>query len=427
MTTTNTNERQAGTTVAEYWNGRGSLRNLVAELERQKETKIDFVADVRALGFMSTNVIDSDRPGVTGIEPGKPDELRELRLIPHRERAGAVAEFFEDYRGLPLSESAYGQLCEKCDPPIPVGYGRKLLRADIPSAGRLLSTTFADRPKRRLIRCLDGRVRAVLSDSYRFVDHYDLAFTALEVVKEHNGEVIEASLDDHKMRLKFTTRELWDQLDAVREGGPKNNWYAGGLGSQEFLSKVGARTRDDLPGGPGTIHPSVVVSNSETGQGGINVRLGIMQGICFNLATVETVVNDIHLGGKLEAGIFSEEARAAESKSVFLKARDAIRAAFTPDRFRRLVEKLRASAEFPIEAPSSAVRLCAERLDLSDDHRDVLLAHFITDWKPTALGLASAVTRFAQDYQEPEVAEGFETFAGELLSEPKKALAGLSV
>ena len=38
-------------TVSEFaaWTGRGRLDQLVGELERQKETKIDFVADTRSL------------------------------------------------------------------------------------------------------------------------------------------------------------------------------------------------------------------------------------------------------------------------------------------------------------------------------------------------------------------------------------------
>jgi hypothetical protein len=403
-------------THAEYsrdgWGGRGSLSRLVAELERQKATKIDFVADVRDLGA-SVHVQEN--------EPGRKSEsINTLRMVP---KSPAMGEFI-DKTGIEFTDSAFSQLLQKSEPAIPVRYGRSLLAENGIAASNLTEETFFGSGRRRLFRCLDGVVRSVLSDSYRFVDHFDLAFTALEEVQARDGEVIEATLDDHRMRLKFTSRSIFEVLDATREGSDRSKWYAGGIGSKEHLRKVGANAGDALPGGPGTIHPSVVLSNSETGHGGINVRLGILHGICFNLATVESIVSDIHLGGTLDGGIFTDETRAADSKVIFLKTRDAIRTAFEPERFKRLVDKLRRSAEVEILAPSSAVGLVAERLELDQERRDAILGHFVADYAQTALGLASAVTRAAQDVDHPEVAEEWEQFAGEILAAPERTLAG---
>ena len=47
-------ETNAATTVSEFndsWKGRGTLQNLVTELERQRKSRIDFVADVRHLSI----------------------------------------------------------------------------------------------------------------------------------------------------------------------------------------------------------------------------------------------------------------------------------------------------------------------------------------------------------------------------------------
>ena len=43
------NDTQVGATIGEFnnsWKGRGNLAQLVQELERQKESRVDFVADV---------------------------------------------------------------------------------------------------------------------------------------------------------------------------------------------------------------------------------------------------------------------------------------------------------------------------------------------------------------------------------------------
>ena len=404
------NERtNAGETVGEYWSGRGSLVDLVTELERQKESRLDFVADCRSLSAIATE---------EGTEDGSAPRMR---IFPSKD--GTQVREFIGGDGVELGDSAFAQLCERSEPSIPVRYGRKLLAVNPFAAGTLAEETFCQSGSRRLFRCLDGRVRAVLSDQYRIVDNYDLAFSALEAVHAADGEVIEAALSEKSMKLKFTTKSIFDTLETTRSSGPSGGWYSGGLGSQDYLGKVGANTRGDLPGGPGTIHPIVTLSNSETGHGGIRVRLGILQAVCFNIATVETVVSEIHLGGRLDGGIFSEETRSTDSKAIFLKSRDAIRAAFDPKKFAAMVARIRKSTETPIEAPSTAVGIIAERLDLDEEKRTDLLEHFLGTYARTAFGLASALTRVAQDVADPERAEEFENFGGELMTKPELVAA----
>lgn len=402
--TTSTQDNVRAEYAQNGWGGRGDLNKLADELNRQKQTKIDFVADTRQLCSWYR----------------ERDRVNRFTMMPCSHQTNE----FIDKDGIEVNDAAFGQLLAKASPPIPVRYGRKLLAEQPGACVDLTGSTFFKQSSRRLFRCLDGRVRAVLSDKYRFVDHYDLAFTALEVVQQNDGEVFEAALDEKRMRLKFTSKKIVSYLKATREGD-RRDWYYGGLGSPEFLGKVGAKSQGDLPGGPNTVHPAVTISNSETGHGGISVRLGIMQGVCFNLATVETVVKDIHLGGKLDDGIYSDETRAADSQAIFLKARDAIKAAFTPAAFEHLILRIRESTQKEIAAPSAAVNMVAERLDLDETKRDAILQHFVRDYAPTAAGLASAVTRAAQDEDHPEVAEEFESFAGELLSEPDRMLQGV--
>jgi len=398
-----------GNTVSEYWNGRGNLSDLVKELNRQKDSKIDFVSDTRQLEAVTTE---------EGTEDGSAPRMR---LAAHPSDGLQIREFIGNL-GTELTDSAFAQLLERSEPPCPVRYGRKLLAVNPFAAANLAEETFCQTDNRRLFRCLDGKIRAVLSDQYRMVDNYDLAFTALESVQAADGEVIEAALSEKSMKLKFTSRSIWDKLETTRSGDSRGSWYAGGLGSQSYLAKVGASTTGELPGGPGTIHPLVTLSNSETGHGGIRVRLGLLQAVCFNLATVETIVSEIHLGGRLTPGIFTDETRSADSKAIFLKARDAIKAAFEPRKFAALVEKIRKSSETEIAAPSMAVGIIAERLDLDEEMKASILEHFLGDYARTAFGLASAVTRAAQDVSCPEKAEEFENLGGEIMAKPELVL-----
>lgn len=391
--------------VAEFnnaWKGRGTLGNLVAELKRQKASRNDFVADTRHLAVRSL-------------------DAKSLALAPTTAQA---REWLPD-GALEFGKGAFPQLLEKCFPSIPKRFGDSCLES---KRGNELAD-FINRlhvadPQKRLVRVLDGKVRAWLSNSYRILDNYDMAFTCMDAAQRCNGQVIEAGLSDTNMRIKFTSSEVWDAIDIKQRSGPQGGWYAGAIGNQEMLGKtiLGAKVTSTLPGGPGTVHPVISVSNSETGHGGFNVRIGILMGICYNVATLEEVISQIHLGEKLEEGVFSQETIAADSKSIMLKARDAVLAAFNQDKFRALIAKARKAQAMTLEQPTAAVDQIIEACNIAEEHKEALLEYFLKDYDQTAFGLAQAVSRRAQDLPDSDEAFEFEKLAGKIILQPKMAL-----
>jgi hypothetical protein len=396
----NTNENSA--TVQEFndsWKGRGTLAQLVTELERQKNSRIDFVADVRHLNIEANGGI---------------------KIIP------ATAQAFEWMPDGPMmmKQSAYHQLAQKCEPSIPTRFFDELLGERPKRLTDLVNGLHADDPKKRLVRCLDGEVRAWLSNGYRMLDNMDIAFTCLEEARAKNAQVFEANLSDKRMRIKFTTQEVWDKIDVVQRSGPQGSWFAGAIGNKELMGKtvLGATIREELPGGQGTIHPVVTVLNSETGHGGFHVRLGILMGICFNVATLETVVSRIHIGERLDEGIFSQETMSAESKAIMLKARDAVRAAFDQEKFAAIVAKAKQAQADKIESPTAAIDNVVESGIVNEEQREALLTYFIRDYDPTRFGFAQAVSRLAQDVEDPDDAGDLEELAGKIIKEPALVL-----
>ena len=374
------------------WSGRGSLQSLVKELERQKNSRIDFVADTRSLK------LDATGPG-------------QILLVP----ASSIAREWLPGDGVPVKVQALEQMGQKSTPGVPVKFIKEMAQVRPGRLADLMNGLHEDEPSRRLVRMLDGQVRAFLSDRYRVLDNFDIAFAAMDAVRKSKGEIIEASLSDTHMRIKFTSREIWDVINVTRQGNSRS-WYSGGLGSQAHLSRVAAKTGGDLPGGPGTVHPLVTITNSETGHGGYNVRIGLLQAICFNLATVENVVSRVHLGDRLEVGIFSEETVAQDSKAIFMKARDAVKAAFQPDSFRRMVDLARAAQEREVKAPQSAVANIAKANHLSDEAKESILSYFVKDYDMTNFGLAQAIARFAQDEADGDKASAIEDVAGAVMA-----------
>ena len=324
-----------------------------------------------------------------------------------------------------MKRAAYHQLAERTSPPMPTRFFDALMEERPNRLADLVNGLHADDPKKRLVRCLDNEIRAWLSNSYRVLDNLDIAFTCMEEAQKKNAQVFEADLSDRRMRIKFTTQDVWDKIDVTQRSGPQGGWFAGAIGNRDLMGKtiMGARIREELPGGPGTIHPVVTALNSETGHGGFHIRIGLLLGMCFNVATLETVVSRVHLGERLDEGMFSQETISAESKAIMLKARDAVRAAFDQNKFAAMVAKAKAAQADKLEAPGAAIDNIIATGAVNEEQREALLMYFHRDYDPTRFGLAQAVSRLAQDLDDPDDAGELENLAGKIIKEPALVLA----
>jgi len=68
---------------------------------------------------------------------------------------------------------------------------------------------------KRMIRILDGNIRAILSDRYRVLDNYDLVFLALD-------EFAKAGADVHKLNL--TESHLFRKSSNPKAAGRDSPW-----------------------------------------------------------------------------------------------------------------------------------------------------------------------------------------------------------
>lgn len=410
MTTNGKNGPQhGGKIVSEFssFRGRGSLQEVVTELRRQVEARADFVIDTRDMRFEARIVGD------------EADSPWQMRLVPNTDSARDMIPR-EGYGILP---QALTQIAGKNTPKMPARFAREASEVTPNRLADFLTGCMHDDSKRRLVRALDGDVRAFLSDSYRVVDNLWIAEKALGVARDCNARVLEASLTDSHMRLKFVAPEIWNELEVVRTSGDSSRWYAGGIGSQAYLSKVSAKSMGDLPdlddqGGAGTVWPIGGLGNSETGHGRTFFDGGILLAVCFNIARVEERLAEIHLGGKLETGIFRADTVHAEAETIQLKLRDCMHAFFTPAEFAKIVDQVRATTEKKILAPSMATKLLVKKDDrLADQDLDALLSHFTGGTQPggqTVFNLGQTVSRMAQDRPVEKAAE-LEALAGEIV------------
>jgi len=238
------------------------------------------------------------------------------------------------------------------------------------------------RGKRRLIRILNGKIRAILSDRYRIIDNYDLVFLALDEFKKRETiEIYRIDLTETMLYLKAIDRTL---VDTIKD----EDIFYGGL----------------------------IIRNSEVGASALRIEPFILRRICSNGLILEHSLKKIHLGRQTlitDEIDWSDETRELEDKAFWSKVRDIIRATFDREVFNTWVKKLKESTKIEIKKPIEAVNNIVRHLNLSEEEREKLLIYFS---EPTKYGLINAVTNLAGQTKDVEEQVRLEEFAGKILA-----------
>lgn len=369
--------------------------NLVAlaqEVERRIETKKDFVSPVDRLSMEYENV-HSDVPVID---------------IPNQGQ-------------YPLTEQAHVQLAEYLK--IPMDYYRRMLK-DAPglltkNVNQWLPEKVVEvrgsggantRPDRRMIRTLDGKARAVLSDGYRPLENEDLLQAVLPVLEERNLMVISCQLTETRLYIKAIDRDISRVIPVGRNFGD---------GSHHIF-------RSD------TVHPIVCIGNSETGHGSVFVEGGTFTDGCTNLAIFNAKMRRYHTGARAELSdeayqLLSDETKRLTDAAIWNQARDLVVAAFDKARFDADVEKLLEATEQKIEDdPIKVVERVAKRYSFTEFTKTGVLKRLVEGGDLSRYGLHSAITRHSADEPDYDEATKLERLGGQIIELPKtdwKAIA----
>jgi len=314
------------------------------ELKRQKKNSKDIIVDSRKIYA---------EPGLV-VGKGKV-EGQELKLV-----IPEIEEGIEVLAGYPLTEWAHSQLADKMG--IPAKYYSRMMEAQ--RFGLLAKNVNAWIPEkeRRLIRILDGEVRAILSDRYRPMDNYALLYAALDEFKQHGVDIHRCDLSETNMYVKVI------QPHEIRE----------------------IKENDKVV-------PGLVLSNSEVGSGGLKVEPFMLRLVCSNGLIGERVIKKVHLGERRDAGdIWSDDTLQKKDEVLWSEVKDVIKATFDPTIFNEWVEKLKRGTEVEVESPTTAVDSVAAQYNITEEKKKDLLDYFTTQEAPTQWGIANAITRMAQ-------------------------------
>lgn len=326
-----------------------SLQDLAAEITRRAEAKRDFIAPT---GKLSMTVVDD---------------------APMLELANGTTQAF------PVSDYAHGQIAEYAG--IPLAYYRRM-QAEAPALlGQSVNRWLADlSTKRRMIRTLDGRVRAVLSDGYRALENEDLAEAILPVLMELDLLILSCEITDRRLYIKAVDRGIERDVPTGKKMGD---------GSHHFFD---------------TCSPAITISNSEVGGGALAIETGVYTKACTNLAMIGSNMRKYHTGKRAELSddvyaLLTDETRKATDRAVWMQTTDLVKGAFAAAQFDGMIQKLGVAAGhvIPAEDVVQTVERAGRRFSLTGEERGGVLAALIRDGDLTRYGLHSAVTRYSQE------------------------------
>ena len=319
-----------------------TIQEMTVELQRQSETKADYLVNT---GRLQMAVWDG-QPMLHLLGEGGEDQMEPLEIL----------------------TTAHRQLGNYLN--IPQKYYDRMLQEDADLLSCNVNRWLQRTPEQRMIRTMDGRARAFLSNRYRRIDNIDIARVTLPIIKEMPDARYEScQITDDYMYLKVVNPRL---------------------------------TAEVVPGD--IVQAGVVISNSETGQGAVCIQPLIFRLVCSNgMGVNEARTRRNHVGRVNSTdeniAIYSQETLAADDHAFVLKIQDTVRAAVDEARFSQVLGKMRESKQAKLNTTDipTVVKLTASNFGITETEGQGVLQRLIEDADYTLYGLANAVTRFSQD------------------------------
>lgn len=342
-----------------------NLNALAAELIRQNNAKHDYlVHSTEILADMVTVEATEDSP-----------KRREPRLL----MAGA--------QSLPLTAYCHDQLAERLG--VRKDYWQRMLTAAPVLWMDTANTWLKELNEMRMVRELDGKARAFLSDRYRRLDNFDVANVALPILLE-NDKLRVASCEVTETRL-----------------------YIKAL----FPGRTAEVTVGDV------VEAGVYIANSEVGAGALTVAPFVNRLICKN----GMVVNDSkwrqqHVGRRItNADIkLSDETQQKLDAALLSELKD-VMLATSGEIFDRTVEKMREATQGPqLKRPTAGVQLMGKSLGLLESETESVLERLMRAGDYSRYGALNAVTNLANDATTYDRATELEQLGGRILELPAK-------
>ncbi|MFC9098511.1 DUF932 domain-containing protein [Streptomyces sp. NPDC057072] len=359
------------------------LSDLVRILEDQSRRKLDVIAPASALRLCEGNV------HVQGVESQITED--------------GVTDADGIYRPTAVADEGIADKLR-----IPLAYLRRMRADNVPLLDENVNAWLRHEPDRRfMLRAFraesgpgvpgEGVARALLSDSYKLMDNFDMLLAALDGVRQsgHPTQVTSCDLTDRRMHVRVESEAVAVQARALLRG---------------YRSPFDGRSGDELP----MISAGFVITNSEVGSGAYTITPRAVIQVCRNgLTMTRDVMRAVHLGGKQEEGVvsWSGQTQRKTLELITSKTADAVRTFLSREYVEAKVREMEAAAGTTLAEPTKTVEHIAKTLNIATDAKDMILAHFIRGGQMTAGGVMQAVTSTAQTLTDADHAAALEALA----------------
>ena len=332
-------------------NGR-TLQQLAVELERQLKTKKDFIADARDLAMVNGSSLTISGHG-----------------------SYIVNDLAHEQIGLRTS--------------IPRAYYEKMQKSAPELLDENVNHWLHSSDESRMVRTMDGNVRAFLSDRYRPLDNYDLAEHVLPVIQQLGCKIESCELTEKRMYLKCVN-------DRVQ--------------------------REITPGD--VVQAGIIISNSEVGCGSVKIEPLVYRLVCKNgLIANDFAMKKYHVGrsgeelGEDRTSIFyKDRTRKADDRAFWMKVKDVVEGSLTEAVFYQIVNKMKKAKDVKIEKdPVKVIESIGKMHLLTEDERSNVLKFLIQGGDLTLYGMVNAITRSAQDVDSYDRSTELERVGGQVL------------
>ena len=294
-----------------------------------------------------------------------------------------------------LHEHAVGQAGEKLG--IPTGYIKKLSRGtqwERDLASNILNehSKYTDR-KKVLVRTVDNEVRGILSDHYRRLDTSVIYSTFFNECNKYGAKAISAHID--------ATRTYCETI---------------------FPKVISIPTEKN-----GTVHMvfGLRISNSDFGDGALQLQSYNMQVVCLNGMTRDNMLRQIHLGRQLPDNLsLSENTYRLDTETQASLISDLVNNSFNPKNIERQAKIIQMASEREVDLSKEVKNLKGSGLFKNEieDIEEVLISNRKSDgvqgdgtlWK-----FSQAMTAVARNQENKRRQREIEEISGRLFDRIK--------
>lgn len=286
----------------------------------------------------------------------------------------------------PIDDYSHHQIAARVG--IPEKYAAKM-REEAPDLyATNVNRWFKQNVERRMVRTLNGKVRAFLSDRYQRIENEKVLATILPIFQQHP-------------ELQFQSLAL--------------------TGSRMYLKATLPTIRGEVKVGD-IVEAGIEVRNGEIGNSMFEAwpfanRLVCKNGMRFPVGGFKK----LHVGGRADTTedvyeMLTDETLAADDNAFLLKARDVVMATLSETTFQKLLGKMKEAAGEKIDGdPRKAVEAVTELLSLNETESGSVLRNLIEGGDLSRWGVANAVTALANDTDDFDRGDELQGFGGRIV------------